>query len=256
MSNSAEKPTLFDLTGRTALVTGASRGIGRATAIALASRGAHVAINYQSNESAARDTLSAIEQLGGTGELLPFDVSQSDAVTRAVDDLASRKGLHIAVANAGVTRDGLLLRMKDDDLETVLAVNLKGPAYLSRAAVRVMMRQRFGRLIFMSSIVGEMGNAGQAAYAAAKSGLLGLARSIAREYGARNVTANVVSPGFIETEMTSGLPEEVKKKYLEATPVGRLGRPDEIAAAVVYLASNEASFVTGTVLRVNGGLYL
>ncbi len=248
---------MFELNGKIALVTGGSRGIGRATCVALARQGAYVAINYQSNEAAANEALALVRAAGGEGELLPFDAANSDAITKAVDDLASRKkGLHIVVANAGVTRDGLLLRMKDEDLAHVLSVDLQGPTFLARAAVRLMMRQKWGRLIFMSSIVGEMGNAGQAAYAAAKGGLIALSKSIAREYGSRNVTANVVTPGFIETDMTAGLPEEVKKKFIEATPISRLGKPEEVAAAVAYLASEEAAFVTGTVLRVNGGLYV
>jgi|LNFM01.1.fsa_nt_gb 3-oxoacyl-[acyl-carrier protein] reductase len=249
--------TLFDLSGKVALVTGGSRGIGRATCVSLAKQGAYVAINFQSNEAAANETLAQVRAAGSDGELLPFDAASSEAVTKAVDDLAGRKkGLHIAVANAGVTRDGLLLRMKDEDLAHVLSVDLQGPTYLARAAIRVMMRQKWGRLVFMSSIVGEMGNAGQAAYAAAKGGLIALSKSIAREYGSRNVTANVVSPGFIETDMTSSLPDEVKKKFIEATPLARLGKAEEVAAAVSYLASEEAAFVTGTVLRVNGGLYV
>jgi 3-oxoacyl-[acyl-carrier protein] reductase len=248
---------MFDLSGRVALVTGGSRGIGRATCVALAKRGAYVAINYQSNEAAANETLALVREAGSDGELLPFDAADSAAITKAVDDLAARKkGLHIAVANAGITRDGLLLRMKDEDLAQVLAVDLQGPTFLARACVRVMMRQKWGRLVFMGSIVGEMGNAGQAAYAAAKGGLIALSKSIAREYGSRNVTANVVTPGFIETDMTAGLPEEVKQVFVKNTPLGRLGRPEEVAAAVVYLASEEAAFVTGSVLRVNGGLYV
>jgi 3-oxoacyl-[acyl-carrier protein] reductase len=250
-------PPMFELNGRVALVTGGSRGIGRATCVALAKQGAYVAINFQSNEAAANETLALVRAAGSDGELLPFDAANSEAITKAVDDLAARKkGLHIAVANAGVTRDGLLLRMKDEDLAHVLSVDLQGPTFLARAAVRLMMRQKWGRLIFMGSIVGEMGNAGQAAYAAAKGGLIALSKSIAREYGSRNITANVVTPGFIETDMTAGLPEEVKKKFIEATPIARLGKPEEVAAAVAYLASEEAAFVTGTVLRVNGGLYV
>ncbi|MBL8681248.1 MAG: 3-oxoacyl-ACP reductase FabG [Myxococcales bacterium] len=248
---------LFDLSGKVALVTGGSRGIGRATCVSLAKQGAYVAINFQSNEAAANETLALVRAAGSDGEIAQFDAASSEAVTKAVDELASRKkGLHIAVANAGVTRDGLLLRMKDEDLQHVLSVDLQGPTYLARAAVRVMMRQKWGRLVFMSSIVGEMGNAGQAAYAAAKGGLIALSKAIAREYGSRNVTANVVSPGFIETDMTAVLPDEVKKKFIEATPIARLGRAEEVAAAVSYLASEEAAFVTGTVLRVNGGLYV
>ncbi len=248
---------MFDLSGRVALVTGGSRGIGRATCEALAKRGAYVAVNFQSNEAAAEETLARVRAAGSDGELLPFDASDANAVTAAVDELATRKkGLHIAIANAGITRDALLLRMKDEDLAQVLAVDLQGPAFLARACVRVMMRQKWGRLIFMSSIVGEMGNAGQSAYAAAKGGLIALSKSIAREYGSRNVTANVIAPGFIETDMTAGLPDEARQYFVKNTPLARLGRPDEVAAAAVYLASEEAGFVTGTVLRVNGGLYV
>jgi 3-oxoacyl-[acyl-carrier protein] reductase len=215
-----------------------------------------VAINYVNNRAAAEETLAMVRAAGSDGEIVQFDASKSSEVTRAVDALAASKGLHIAVANAGITRDGLLLRMRDDDLSQVLQTNLEGPAFLARAAVRVMMRQRWGRLIFIGSIVGEMGNAGQCAYAAAKAGLSGLAKSIAREYGSRNVTANVVSPGFIETDMTEGLSYDVKQSFIKATPAARLGTAREVAAAVVYLASEEAAFVTGSTLRVNGGLYL
>jgi 3-oxoacyl-[acyl-carrier protein] reductase len=248
---------LFDLSGKVALVTGGSRGIGRATCVALAHQGAYVAVNYVSNEKAASETLAMVRAAGGDGEIIGFDVASSDAVTRAVDDLAKRKGgLHIAVANAGIAIDGLLLRMKDEDLEKTLATNLNGAVYLARAAVRLMIRQKWGRIVFMSSVVGEMGNAGQAAYAASKAGLLGLTKALAKEYGSRNVTVNAITPGFIETDMTASIPESGRQALLAATPLARFGKAEEVAAAVVYLASSEAGYVTGQTLRVNGGLYV
>lgn len=246
---------MFDLSGRVALVTGASRGIGRATAVALASRGAWVAVNYATNAEAAGEALAAVRAAGGYGELLPFDVSDAAAVTAAVEGLVQRKGpLSIAVANAGVNIDGLLLRAQEEDFDRMLATNVKGTLFLAKAAVRSMMKARHGRIIAVSSVVGAMGNAGQSMYAASKSALVGMMRSIAREYGSRGVTANVVSPGFVETDMTAGMSDDARKKLVEMTPAGRIGRPDDVAAAVVYLASNEAGWVTGQVLGVNGGL--
>jgi 3-oxoacyl-[acyl-carrier protein] reductase len=246
---------MFDLTGRVALVTGASRGLGRAIALALASRGAWVAINYANNVDAAGETLAAARAVGGDGELLPFDVSDAAAVTAAVEGLVQRKGpLAIAVANAGVNVDSLLLRAQEDDFDRMLATNVKGTLFLAKAAVRSMMKARYGRIIALSSVSGETGNAGQTMYAASKSALVGMVRSIAREYGSRGVTANVVSPGFVETDMTSGLGDDARRKLIEMTPAGRLGRPEDVAAAVVYLASTEAAWVTGQVLSVNGGL--
>lgn len=246
---------MFDLSGRVALVTGASRGIGRATAVALASRGAWVAVNYATNVAAAEETLAAIRAGGGDGELLPFDVSDSAAVTAAVEGLVQRKGpLAIAVANAGVNVDGLLLRAQEEDFDRMLATNVKGTFFLAKASVRSMMKARFGRIIAVSSVVGSMGNAGQSMYAASKSALVGMMRSIAREYGSRGVTANVVSPGFVETDMTASMADDARKKLIEMTPAGRIGRPEDIAAAVVYLASTEAAWVTGQELGVNGGL--
>ena len=246
---------MFDLTGRVALVTGASRGIGRATAVALASRGAFVAVNYVANEAAAEETLAAMRAAGGDGELLRFDVGDVAATTTAVEGLAQRKGsLAIVVANAAVNVDGLLLRAQEEDFDRMLATNVKGTLFLAKAAVRPMMKARYGRLIAVSSVVGAMGNAGQSMYAATKSALVGMMRSVAREYGSRGVTANVVSPGFVDTDMTAAMPDEVRKKLVELTPAGRLGRPDDVAAAVVYLASAEAAWVTGQVLGVNGGM--
>lgn len=246
---------MFDLTGRVALVTGASRGIGRSIAVALASRGAWVAINYASNAAAAEETLAAVRAAGGDGELLPFDVASEEAVAASVEGLVKRKGhLSIAVSNAGVNVDSLLLRAQEADFDRMLATNVKGTLFVAKSAVRSMMKARHGRIIAVSSVVGAMGNAGQAMYAASKSAMVGMIRSIAREYGSRGVTANVVAPAYVETDMTVGMGDEMRKKVVEMTPAGRLGRPEDVAAAVVYLASNEASWVTGQVLGVNGGL--
>ena len=248
---------MFDLKGKTAIVTGASRGLGRAIAVALARRGAWVAVNYAQNASAAEETLALMRAAGGDGELVPFDVSDGEAVLKAVDDLVARRGpVGSAVANAGVAVDGLLLRLGEDDLARTFATNVYGAMHLAKATVRSMMRARWGRFIAISSVVGQMGNTGQIAYAASKSALTGLTKTLAREYGSRGVTANLVAPGFIETDMTAAMPENLRAKLKENTPVGRFGQPEDVAAAVVFLASPEASYVTGQELGVNGGLYM
>lgn len=248
---------MFDLSGKVALVTGGSRGIGRAISLALASQGAYVAVNFSQGAAAAEETLRVIKAAGGDGEVLGFDVSNAEAVTDAVEGLVKRKGsLGIAVANAGIAIDGLLLRLKEEDLARTMAVNVNGALFLAKAAIRPMMKARWGRLIMLSSVVGEAGNPGQVAYAASKGALLSVVKSLAKEYASRGITANAITPGLIETEMTAGMPAEYKAKMIESTPVGRAGTGEDVAAAVVYLASREASFVTGQTLRVNGGLYV
>lgn len=248
---------MFDLTGKVCLVTGGSRGIGRACAEALASRGAHVVIGYAGNEAAAREAAAACEAAGGKAEICQFDVSQTGAAEAAVADAAKRLGrLDVLVLSAGISLDGLLLRLKDDDFDRTLAVNLKGAVACARGALKPMMRAKGGRIIFVSSVVGEMGNVGQTAYAASKAALLGVAKSLAREYASRNITVNAVTPGFIETDMTRDLSEEAKTAMLTAVPLSRPGSASEVAAAVVFLASDEAGYVTGHALRVNGGMYM
>ncbi len=244
------------LAEQVALVTGASRGIGRAIACELARRGAHVVINYRSGEEAARSCLQEIEAEGGTGQLCPFDVGDPDAPATQIKALAKETGrLDILVNNAGITIDGLLLRYGEDDWQRTLEVNLGGAFRCSRAAARFMARKRYGRIVNLSSVVATMGNAGQAAYAATKAGIEGMTKALARELASREVTVNAVAPGFIDTEMTAGLPEEARVAYLAMIPLGRLGRSEEVASAVAYLCSPEASYVSGHVLAVNGGLY-
>lgn len=245
------------LNGKIALVTGGSRGIGRACATALATEGADVVISYGSNEAAAQETVAAIEAAGGKASAKKFDVGDPAACKEAVDAIVKEKGgLHVLVNNAGIAVDGLLMRFKDEDLRRIFETNVFGAFYLARAATRPMMKAKWGRIIMMGSVVGEMGNTGQAAYAATKASLDGLAKSIARELASRNVTANVIAPGFIDTDMTNALPEEAQKGLLDQIPTGRMGLAEEIADAVLFLASERAGYVTGQVLNVNGGLYM
>jgi 3-oxoacyl-[acyl-carrier protein] reductase len=248
---------MFDLSGKVALVTGGSRGIGRAAVIALAERGAHVVINYVSNEAAAREVAEIVERAGGKAEIVQFDVANGEAAEKAITEVAKRLGrLDILVASAGIAIDGLLLRLKDEDFDKILSINVKGAVYCARAAIRTMMRAKTGRIVFLSSVVGEMGNAGQVTYAASKAALLGVTKTLAREYASRGITVNAVTPGFIDTDMTRGLTEEQKSSMLTAVPLGRTGTALEIAAAITYLASDEAGYITGQALRVNGGMYM
>jgi len=240
-----------------ALVTGASRGIGRTVACRLAQAGVHVAVNFVSNTAAAEETVRLITAAGGRAEPAQFDVADADAVTHAVSSLVERLGrCDILVNNAGVTVDGLVLRLKAADWDHVMAVNLRGTFNCTKAAARSMLRTRYGRIVNMTSIIGSMGNAGQAPYAAAKAGIVGFTKSMARELASRNITVNAVAPGFIETEMTAGLPDSTRAEYVKLIPVGRLGTADEVADAVAFLARPESGYITGQVIGVNGGLYM
>jgi 3-oxoacyl-[acyl-carrier protein] reductase len=249
---------VHDFQGRTALVTGASRGIGRAIAVALGRGGARVALNYAGNQAAAEEALRLVREAGSPdARLFRFDVADAEACNRAVDEVvAGMGGLHILVNNAGIALDQLVMRQKDEDWRRQLDVNLTGAFHLIRAAARPMMKARGGAIVNLTSVVGEMGNAGQAAYAATKAGLVGLTKSVAHELASRNVRVNAVSPGFIDTDMTAGLPEAAKQKMAEMIPLGRLGSAEDVAAAVAWLCSDQASYVTGEVLRVNGGMYM
>jgi 3-oxoacyl-[acyl-carrier protein] reductase len=248
---------MFDLTGKVALVTGGSRGIGRATAVALASHGARVVLGYAAREDAAREVVSTIEQAGGQAEALCFDVANAEATDRAIAEAARRSGrLDILVCSAGVSSNALLLELTEAELERLLSVNTKGALHCARSALKTMIRARSGRIILMSSVAGDMGNAGQAAYAASKAALIGLGKSLAREYADRRITVNMITPGLVETDMTAGLSEQQRATMLAGVPLRRLATAAEVAAAVVYLASEEAAYVTGHTLRVNGGMYV
>lgn len=245
------------LEGKVALVTGGSRGIGRACVQALAAEGAHVVLTYAGNQAAAEETVAAVESVGGTATAVQSDASDP-AAAKALIDLISRDhgALHVLVANAGISIDGLLLRFKDEDLEKIFRTNVFGPFYLCRAAARLMMKSKYGRVILMGSVVGAMGNTGQTAYAGSKAALVGMARSLAQELASRKITANVIAPGFIATDMTSDMSEDMKAKLVQAIPSGELGSSEDIAAATVFLASEGARYITGTVLHVNGGLHM
>lgn len=248
---------MFDLAGKIAIVTGGSRGIGRATCVALSRAGACVLVNYRTNSEAARETLRLVEEAGGRGELLPFDVADATSVDQAILGALDRHGrIDILVNNAGISVDQLLLRVSSKDLEMTWATNVNGAMYCAKGCIRSMMRNRWGRIINVSSVVAESGNPGQVVYSASKAALLGMTRTLAREYASRGITVNAVAPGFIETDMTSGLSDSAKQTIIDQTPIGRIGRADEVAAAVVFLASEEASYITGQVVRVNGGMYV
>jgi 3-oxoacyl-[acyl-carrier protein] reductase len=246
---------MFDLTGKVAVVTGASRGIGRAIALKLAASGATV-IAAARGETAA-DTAAAIIAAGGRAEAIGLDVTDTPALEHLPGEVVSRHGrLDIIVSNAGITRDQLLMRMKRDDWDAVLTTNLTATFTLAQAAMRPMLKQRAGRIIAITSVVGQMGNAGQVNYAASKAGLIGLVKALAREVASRQITVNAIAPGMIDTDMTRNVTDAARQELAAQIPLGRLGTPDDIAAAACFLASDEAAYITGHVLAVNGGMYM
>jgi 3-oxoacyl-[acyl-carrier protein] reductase len=247
----------MSLQGKTALVTGGSRGIGRAVCLRLADMGCTVGVNYVANPSAAQQTVQSIEDQGGKGFILQFDVADGDAVQKAIKAMAAEHGNpEILVNNAGITCDGLMARMKEQDWDAVLDTNLKGAFLCSKAVTRGMMKKRWGRIINISSVIGFLGNGGQVNYSAAKAGMIGLTKSMARELASRQVTVNSVAPGYIVTDMTSTLSEEIQGMIKAQIPLGSLGKPEDVAACVAFLASEESSYLTGQTLHVNGGMYM
>ena len=255
MTNGAATTTMIELSGRVALVTGASRGIGAAIARRLASQGARVVAAARTDN--ARLVAEDITCTGGQAEAITLDVTDGSAAEAAMAGIVERHGrIDILVNNAGIARDQLLLRMKRDDWDAVLTTNLTAAFALTQAALKSMIRQRQGRIISISSVVGQSGNAGQANYAASKAGLIGFTKAVALEVASRGITANVVAPGLIETDMTQSIAEKAREQWESRIPLRRLGTPDDVAAAVCFLASDEASYITGQVLAVNGGMYM
>lgn len=246
---------MLDLSGKVAIVTGASRGIGRGIATLLAARGAHIVAAARGDHAGA--TVAVIEESGGRADAASVDVTDSSAVDAMVAATLERHGrIDILVNNAGITRDQLLLRMKQDDWDQVIATNLTAAFVCAQAVLRPMIRQRSGRIVSVSSVVGQTGNAGQANYAASKAGLIGFSKALAREVASRNITVNVVAPGLIDTDMTRALADKAQGDWATQIPLGRLGVTADVAAAVCFLASDEASYITGQVLAVNGGMYM
>jgi len=248
---------LMRLSGKVALVTGSARGIGRAIALAFCAEGATVVVSDVGSDAGARETLAALTAAGGKGMVEMFDVSDPAQVDAGVKSILEAQGkIDVLVNNAGITRDNLLLRMSEEEFDAVVRVNLKGTYLLTKTVTRHMMKQRYGRVINISSVVGMMGNAGQSNYAAAKAGIIGFTKAAARELAARNITVNAIAPGFIRTAMTAGLPEAVQKAFLAQIPLGRFAEPREVAELALFLASDASSYITGQVVGINGGMYM
>ena len=245
------------LEGKVALVTGGSRGIGRAIALKLAGEGSAVAINYAGNAKAAEEVKASIEAAGGKAMVVQADVSSAEAVDAMVEAVVNELGgIDILVNNAGITRDGLLMRMKEADWDAVINTNLKGVFYCTKAVSKLMMKKRSGRIVNMASVVGLTGNAGQANYAAAKSGVIGFSKSMAKELASRGITVNMVAPGYIETDMTAVLSDKVREAMISTVPLARAGQAEDVAGAVLFLVSDMASYITGQVINVDGGMVM
>jgi 3-oxoacyl-[acyl-carrier protein] reductase len=244
------------LKDKIALVTGSAQGIGKAIALRLANNGADLAI-IDMNLEKTEETAKEIEKIGRKALALKANVANLKEAEAVMDETVARLGtIHILVNNAGITRDALILRMKEEDWDAVIDVNLKGTFNCTKSAVKYMSKQRYGRIINIASIVGEMGNAGQANYSASKAGVIALAKTVAREFAARNITCNAIAPGFIETSMTQALPEKVREELAKQIPMGRLGAPEDVAEGVLFLVSDAANYITGQVLNINGGMYM
>ncbi len=247
----------MNLQGKVAVVTGGSRGIGRAISLRLAAMGALVYINYVSRPDAAEETQRLIEGAGGKARILAFDVADGEQIQNAFKLIADEAGrIDILVNNAGITRDGLLARMKEADWDAVLSTNLKGAFLCAKAVSKTMMKQRWGRIVNISSVIGFVGNAGQVNYAAAKAGLVGITKAMARELASRNITVNSVAPGYIQTDMTDALSAEMQEQLKKEIPLASLGTPEDVAGAVAYLVSEDGRYLTGQTLHVNGGMYM
>tara|TARA_Y100001970_G_scaffold126414_1_gene156366 strand:+ start:52070 stop:52810 length:741 start_codon:yes stop_codon:yes gene_type:complete len=244
------------LNGKIALVTGGSRGIGSSICLELAKAGATVIINYSNSKDSASKVLEEIKNNNGSGEIIGFDVSDSSLVDESIKGLIEKYDkIDILVNNAGITRDSLFMRMKEDQWDEVFEINIKGVFNCTKNVVRTMVKNQYGKIINITSVVGEMGNPGQVNYSSTKSGLIGFTKSLAKELGGKNINVNAVSPGFIETEITDVLSDTIKNKYKEIIPLSRFGKAEDVAKAVLFLASDDSSYITGEVLKINGGLY-
>lgn len=244
----------MDLTGKTAIVTGGSRGIGRAICLELARRGANIVFSYAGNAAAAEETVKLVEETGATARAVQGDVTSADSAKELVEAAKELGGVDILVNNAGITRDKLAARMSEEDFDAVIATNLKGAFLMTKAVLRPMMRAKSGAIVNMASVVGIMGNAGQANYAASKAGLIGMTKSVAREVASVGIRVNAVAPGYIETDMTAAMPEAAQQAMCSAIPAARAGKPEDVAHAVAFLVSDEAAYITGQVLAVDGGM--